>query len=82
MKKNFNRHSKMVVHFMKFRVCSKQYCGNTMAKLCTRASNYRSTHQNSRKEQNLSNQGRNQKRFHEHYLQSDHNRTFDGNRPC
>ena len=39
--------------------------------------NYKSTHRNFRKEQILSNQARNQKRFHEHYLQTDHNGICD-----
>ena len=35
------------------------------------------THRNFRKEHKLSNQARNQKRFHEHNLQNDHNRICD-----
>ena len=38
---------------------------------------YKSTHRNFRKEQTLSNQVRNQKHFHEHYLQNDHNGISD-----
>ena len=37
----------------------------------------KSTHRNFRKEQILSNQARNQKLFHEHYLQIDHNGICD-----
>ena len=48
-----------------------------MTKFCARANNYKSTHLNIWKEQKLSNQTRNQKRFHENYLQSDHNGTSD-----
>ena len=42
-----------------------------------RANNYKSTHRNFWKEQKLSNQAPNQKRFNKHYLQSDHNGTCD-----
>ena len=80
VKKHFDCKSKMVVYFKEFcgnSVCGKQYCGSTMAKVYTRANNYKSTHRNSREEQKLSNQARNQKHFHKHYLQSDHNRIFD-----
>ena len=45
-----------------------------MTKSRARANNYKSTHRNFQKEQILPNQARNQKRFQEHYLQSDHNR--------
>ena len=38
-----------------------------------RANNYKRTHGIFRKKQVLSNQARNQKRFHEYYLQNDHN---------
>ena len=48
-----------------------------MTKFCARANNYKSTHRNFRKEQILSNQARNQKRFHEHYLQNDHHGICD-----
>ena len=44
-----------------------------MTKFLARASNYKSTHRNFRKEQKLSNQPRKQKRFHKHYLLNDHN---------
>ena len=43
------------------------------------------THRNFRKEQILSNQARNQKRFHEHYVLNDHDGFVTGdhnNRPC
>ena len=42
-----------------------------------RPKNYKITHCNFRKEQKLSNQAHNQNRFHEHYLQSDHNGICD-----
>ena len=64
----------MVVYLTECRVCGKQYNGSTVTKFCARATNYKSTHRDFQKEQILSNQGRNQKRFHEHYLQNDHNR--------
>ena len=70
IKKNFNSNSKMVVYLIECRVCGKQYNGSTVRKFCARANNYKSTHRNFRKEQILSNQARNQKRFHEHYLQN------------
>ena len=43
-----------------------------MKKLRARANNYKSTHRNFLKEQILSNQTCEQKRFHELYLQNDH----------
>ena len=72
IKKNFNCNSKMVVYLIECRVCGKQYNCSTVTKFCARANNYESTHRNFRKEQILSNQTRNQKRFHEHYLQLEH----------
>ena len=63
----------MIVYLIECRVCGKQYNGSTVTKFRARANNYKSTHCNFRKEQILSNQARNQKRFHEHYLQNDHN---------
>ena len=77
IKKNFNCNSKMVVYLIEWRICGKQYNGSTMAKFCARANNCKSMHRNFRKEQILSNQARNQKRFHEHYLQNDHNGICD-----
>ena len=77
IKKNFNCNSKMVIHLIECRVRGMQYNGSTMTKFRARANNYKRTHHNFRKEQILSNQARNQKRFHEHYLQSDHNRICD-----
>ena len=67
----------MVVYLIECRVCRKQYNGSIVTKFCSRANNYKSTHLNFRKEENLSHQARNQKRFHEHYLQSDHNEICD-----
>ena len=77
IKKNFNCNSKMVVYLIECRVCGKQYNGSTVIKFCPRANNYKSTHRNFRKEQILFDQARNQKRFHEHYLQNDHNGICD-----
>ena len=48
-----------------------------MTKFRARANNYKSTHRNFQKEQILSNQARNQKRLHEHYLQNYHNGICD-----
>ena len=77
MKKKFNCSSKMVVCLIEFRVCRKQYNGSTVTKFRARTSNYKSTHHNLWKEQKLSNQTRNQKRHHEHYLENDHNGICD-----
>ena len=41
-----------------------------LLKVRARANNYKSTHRNFRKKQKLSSQARNQKHFHEHYLQN------------
>ena len=48
-----------------------QYNGSAVTKFRARAKNYISTHHNFLKEQILSNQARNQKHFHEHYLHND-----------
>ena len=48
-----------------------------MTKFCARANNYKSTRCNFWKEQILSNQARNQKLFHKHYLQNNHNKICD-----
>ena len=63
----------MAVYLIECRVCGKQYNGSTATKFRARANNYRSKHHKFRKEKILLNQARNQKRFHEHYLQNDHN---------
>ena len=76
-KKNFNGNSKMVVYLIECRVCGKQYNGRTVTKFRARANNYKSTHRNFRKEQKLSNQALDQKRFHKDYLQNDHNGIYD-----
>ena len=60
-----------------YRVCGKPYNGSTLTKFRSRANNYKSTHRDFRKEQKLSNQSRNEKRFHERYLQNDHNGACD-----
>ena len=67
----------MVVYLIECRVCGKQYNGSTVTKFRARDNNYKSTHSNFRKEQILSNQARNQKRFHEDYLQNDLNGICD-----
>ena len=77
IKKNFNCNSKLVVHLIESRVCGEQYNRSTMTKLRARVNNYKSRHHSFRKEQKLSNQVRNKKRFHKHYLQSDHNEICD-----
>ena len=76
IKKNFNCNSKMVVYLIECRIYRKQYNGSTVMKF-HKVNNYKSTHCNFRKEQILSNQAHNQKRFHEHYLQNDHNGICD-----
>ena len=76
-KQNSNCNSKMVVYLIECRVSGKQYNGSTATKFRRRANNYKSKHRNFWKEQILSNQARIQKRFHEHYLQNDHNRICD-----
>ena len=48
-----------------------------MTKFRARANKYKSTHRNFRKEQKVSHQARNQKRFHKHYLQNGHNGVCD-----
>ena len=77
LKKKFNCNTKIIVYLIKCRICGKQYNGSTVTKFGARASNYKSMHRNFRKEQILSNQASNQKRFHEHYLHNDHNRICD-----
>ena len=77
IKKNFNCNSKMVVYLIECRVCGKQHNGSIVTKFRARANNYKRTHRNFRKEEILSNQARNQRRFHEHYLQNDHDKICD-----
>ena len=77
IKKNFNCNSKMVVYLIECRICGKQYNGSTVTKFRARANNYKIKQRNCRKEQILSYQACNQKRFHEHYLQYDHNKICD-----
>ena len=77
IKKNFNCNSKRVVYLIEYRVCVKQYNGSTVTMFHVRANNYKSTHRIFRKEQKLSNQAQNQKRFRKHYLQSDYNGICD-----
>ena len=76
-KKNFNCNSKMVVYLIKCGVWRKQCNGSTVIKFRARANNYNSPYRNFRKEPILSNQARTQKRFHERYLQNDHNGICD-----
>ena len=61
----------------KCRVCRNKYDGSTVTKFRATANNYKSTYRNFWKEQILSNQACNQKRFHKHYLQNDQNSTCD-----
>ena len=77
IKENFNCNSKVVIYLIECRVCGKQYNGSTVTKFRARANIYESTHRKFWKEQILSNQARNQKRFHEHYLPNDHNGICD-----
>ena len=67
----------MVIYLIEFRVCRKQYSSSTVTKFRARANNYKSTHRNFWKEQKLSNQTRNQKRYLEHYLENGHNEICD-----
>ena len=60
----------MVVYLIECRVCGNQCSSSTETKFCVRANNYKSTHHDFRKEQILSNQSGNQKRFQEHYLEN------------
>ena len=48
-----------------------------MTKVYARAKNYKRIHRNFRKEKILSNQARDHKRSHEHYMQNDHNGISD-----
>ena len=73
IKKNFDCNSKMVVYLIQRRICGKQCNSSTKTTFRAGANNYKSTHRDFRKEQNLLNRARNQKRFHKHYLQSSHN---------
>ena len=68
IKKNINCNTKIVVNLIECRVCGKQCNGSTVKRFRARANNYKSTHHNFRKEQI---------RFHEHYLQNEHNRICD-----
>ena len=67
----------MVVYLIEWRICGKHHNASTVAKFCARANNCIGMHRNFRKEQILSNQARNQKRFPKHYLQNDHNGICD-----
>ena len=58
IKKNFNCNS----------IYGMQYNGSTVTKSRATTNNYKRTHRTFQKEQILSNQARNQKGFHEHYL--------------
>ena len=64
------------VYQIECRVCGTQY-DSTVPKFRARANNYKSTHHNFQKEQILSNQARNQKHFHKHYLKDDQGRICD-----
>ena len=67
----------MLVYLIECRVCEKQYNGSTVTKFRARANKHKSTYRNFWKEQILSKQAPNQKGFHEHYLQNDHNGICD-----
>ena len=77
IKKNFNCNSKIVVYLIECRMCKKQHNGSTVTKFGAGANNYKSMHRNFWKEQILSNQTRNQKRFRKLYLQNDQNGICD-----
>ena len=77
IKKSFNRNSKIIVYLIECRVCGKQYNGSNVTNIRARVNNYKNTHRNFRKEQAKSNHTLNQKPFHEHYLQNDHNGICD-----
>ena len=53
IKKNFNCNSKMLVYLIECRISEKQYNGITVTKVCARASNYKTTYHNFRKEEKL-----------------------------
>ena len=67
----------MAIYLIECRVCRKQYNDSNMTNFCATANNYKRTHRNIWKEQNLSSQAFNQKRFQEHYLQNENNGIFD-----
>ena len=71
---NVNCNSKIVAYLIDCRICGKRYNGSTVTKFPARANNYKNTHPLFQREQKLSNQARNQKRFQEHFLQNSHNR--------
>ena len=77
IKKSFNRNSKIIVYLIECRVCGKQYNGSNVTNIRARVNNYKNTHRNFRKEQAKSKHTLNQKPFHEHYLQNDHNGICD-----
>ena len=83
---NVNCNSKIVAYLIDCRICGKRYNGSTVTKFPARANNYKNTHPLFQREQKLSNQARNQKRFQEHFLQNSHNRICGlgncDNRPC
>ena len=68
----------MELYLIEYTLRSEQYNGSTVAKFSARANNEKSTRCKFRKQEKLSNQqARNQKRYHEHYLQGDHNGICD-----
>ena len=83
---NANCNSKIVAHLIDCRICGKRYNGSTVTKFRARANNYKNTHHLFQREQKLSNQALNQKRFQEDFLQNGHNGICGlgncGNRPC
>ena len=83
---NANCNSKIVAHLIDCRICGKRYNGSTVTKFRARANNYKNTHHLFQREQKLSNQALNQKRFQEHFLQNGHNGICGlgncDNRPC
>ena len=73
IKKKINCNSKLVVYLIECRVCRKQCHSSAVTKCGARANNYKSTHRNFWKLKKLSDQARNQKRYHEYYRENDHN---------
>ena len=68
----------MELYLIEYTLRSEQYNGSTVAKFRARANNEKSKRCKFRKQEKLSNQqARNQKLYHEHCLQGDHNGICD-----
>ena len=77
IKEKLNCNFKMVVNLIECSVCRKQYKSTTVTKFSARANDYKTSHRNFWKGQELSNQACNQKRHYKHYLENDHNKICD-----